>query len=72
MNYLFFIILSINQYFNASSAVIKLSLSQSFSTCSIDLPECLANILYNLSQVLIICSAANLISVACHSAQPNG
>jgi hypothetical protein len=65
-------ILSINQYSKASSEVIKLSLSQSFSTCSTFLPVCFANILYNLSQVLIICSAANFISEACHSAQPRG
>jgi len=70
--YLFFIILSIKPYSKASSALIKLSLSQSFSTCFTDFPVCFANIPYNLSQVLIICSAASLISVACHSAQPRG
>jgi hypothetical protein len=65
-------ILSINQYFKASSEVIKLSLSQSFLTSSTDFQVCLAIILYNLSHVFVICSAAKTISVACHSAQPSG
>jgi len=64
ISYLFFIILSIRPYLSASSADIKLSLSQSFSTSSTVLPECLAKILYKVFPVLTICSAARTISVA--------
>jgi hypothetical protein len=68
----YFIILSIIQYSKASSADIKLSLSQSFSTFFTSCPVCFAIILYKVSQVFTMCSAANFISTICHSAQPSG